>query len=241
MISLIITALYYKSAVALLIVFFVSNIIAHGVINFLAYKKYPAKKGLPQIQESSYPVHLSAMNFLNMFGQNVDKLLAFHYLGAAPVAILAFAQAIPLQLKGVQKIILSLTLPKFSEESGRITDIRKKIYYMTFLTAIILVVYIILAPFIYKFIFPNYVESVRISQIFSLSVIFLPTIYLLQSYLNANTKTGALYKNTILSNIVTITCTFLGIYYFGLLGAAVASIISNGVTATNLVWLYKKS
>jgi O-antigen/teichoic acid export membrane protein len=241
MLTLILTALYFKSAVALLIVFFISNIISHGLINYFTYRKYPTLPSGPAIEESSYPIHLSAMNFFNMLGQNVDKLLAFHFLGAAPVAILAFAQAIPLQLKGVQKIILSLTLPKFAENSDRIVDIRKKIYYMTGLTVLLLAIYILLAPFIYRFIFPNYVESIFVSQVFSLSVIFLPTIYLLQSYLNANTKTKALYSNTFISNIVTIVCTFIGIYYFGLLGAAVASIFSNAITALNLVWLYKKS
>lgn len=238
--ALIITAIHFKSAIILLGVFFISNILSHGLTNYLVYKKYPIKNKMEIIFENKYPLHLSAMNLFYTVGQNIDKLLIFHYLGAAPVAILTLAQALPLQLKGVQKIILSLTLPKFSENQGKIEAVRKKIYYLTGITAILIAVYIPIAPFIYKLIFPNYIEAIVISQIFSLSVLFLPCIYLLQSYLSANTRTKVLYINTVVYNFFMIISTFIGVYFFGLIGAAMSSVVSNAVTAFNLVWLYKK-
>jgi O-antigen/teichoic acid export membrane protein len=238
---LITAAVLGASTLPLLVTFFLSNIVLHSLASIITRKISPQNEVTVAEEDTKYPIHLSGMNLMNIIGQHIDKIITFQHLGAAPVAILAFAQAFPNQIKAFQKIILALTLPTFSESRQKIASLRRKILQVTLVSFALICVYIVFAPFIYGFIFPNYAESIFISQIFALSMVFMPTIYLLQSYLSANTKTGNLYKNTLISNVASITCTFVGIYFFGLLGAAVAAIIVNGIIALNLIYLYKKN
>jgi O-antigen/teichoic acid export membrane protein len=141
------------------------------------YKEYTAneatiKKLKPnsktELGTISYGKHLSLMGVIGLVAGQIDKILIFHFLGAAELAIYSIAIAPPEQIKALLKNIKNLALPKFSEKS--ISEIKKTIYQKMaklFLILIFIVgIYWFIAPYIFKMFFPQYLESLFYSQIF---------------------------------------------------------------------------
>src|SRR3989338_4500780 len=115
--------------VLVLIYFFAST--ATGLLWYVRTVRRYAPNTATEPSSLRYTKHLSAMNILIAATVYVDKILVFHYLGAAELAVYVFALAIPDQIKMVfQKNIGGLVLPKFSEKApgGRGGGVRPRIF-----------------------------------------------------------------------------------------------------------------
>ena len=119
----------------------------------------------------TYGKYLSVMNIITIAG-NIDKILVFQLLGPAPLAIYNFAIGIPEQIRAVLKGVSRVALLKFSERP--FVEIKQSLLHKMIIfgggAIMISIVYIALAPFIYKLIFPQYTESIIYSQIIALSI-----------------------------------------------------------------------
>lgn len=184
----------------------------------------------------SYGKHLSVMGAFGTIANQFDKILIFHYLGAINLAIYAFSQAIPDQLKGVLKNIFGIALPKYAalpEASLRLSIIKKNIQ-VTLITICIVIVLIAIMPLVFKFLFPKYLEAVIYAQIYMLGLITIPGISLFGIYFQLKKATKKLYELNVISNIVTLIITFIFIYKYSLMGA----VIANGTSWFIMLLLY---
>lgn len=176
----------------------------------------------------TYGKHLSLMGVLNIVSFYADKLLIFHYLGATELAIYVVAIAPTEQMKGLVKIMPALTLPKFS--SSNIDEIKRRIWPKIIKLSLILfatsVLYILIAPILFKLIFPQYIQSLLYSQIFSLSLVLTGPIFILTTILQSEKKTKKLYKFNVISPAFNIIITFILIYKFNIMGAILAKILN---------------
>jgi O-antigen/teichoic acid export membrane protein len=175
-----------------------------------------------------YGKHISAMNFFGTLANQLDKVLIFHYLGSAQLAIYSFAFAIPEQIKGSFKNLFGIALPKYAslpEDKLRKSIIDKTVK-LTLISVCIVIAYILVSPFIYKLLFPKYLEAVFYSQIYVLGLISIPGISLISTYFQVRKDTVTLYKLTVIGNIATLILTYVLIYNFGLVGA----VVENGVS-----------
>lgn len=175
----------------------------------------------------SYGKHLSLMAVLGTIANNLDKILLFHFLGAAQVAVYSIAVALPEQIKGPLKNIGSLALPKFSE--GRLETVGKaawkKIWLSISALGLISLAYILVAPLLFDLFFPAYKEAIFLSQVFSLSLVSV-ALFIPISILQAFGKTRELYIFNISSSSIQLILTVACIYFFGLLGAILAWVIA---------------
>lgn len=172
--------------------------------------------------------HLSAMNIIGVVALFIDKILVFHYLGAASLAVYAFATMVPDQIRAVfLKNIGGLVLPRFSEKS--MTIIQKNIFPKIARAAVILlcvtVFYIISAPSIFSFLFPRYIASVFYSQLFSISLVT-TLVCIPVSILQSQHKTKELYQFNVSAGVVQLVLLFALTALYGIIGALVAQIIS---------------
>ncbi|MDB5194399.1 MAG: Polysaccharide biosynthesis protein [Parcubacteria group bacterium] len=225
--ALIITAAATKSILAMVAVYFTL-----GTISILwAYRHVLSTYHLNDTRDHSlipYSKHLSVMNLFSVVANQLDKILVFHYLGAINLAVYSFSQAIPEQVKGVFKSLFGIALPKYatlSEENMR-ASIKSKALLLTGLTVIVVFAYVLAAPFIFKLLFPKYLEAVLYSQIYMLGLITIPAISLFGIYFQLKKATEVLYKLTVIGNVATIILGFVLIYNFGLKGA----VIENGAS-----------
>lgn len=236
-----ITALFFTKNLFLLIaIYFISNTSLNYFFYLFTKIKFRPKKN-EDLKTLAFGRHLSLMEIIGVVASYIDGILVFHYLGAIELAVYSFAIAPPEQIKGFLKSIQTLALPKFAQktkEEIRATIFKKNVKLFFFLLLIVCL-YILIAPFLYKIFFPKYLEAVFYSQIFSVSllayVIFLPL-----TALQSQMATKKLYKINTYGSLVQILLLFLFVYFFGLLGAILAKVISRFIGVALTFWFAKK-
>lgn len=216
---------------------------SNALIGVLLYKRIVSMyKPNSLIDDKSlmYAKHISAINVLNGIANNIDQILVFHYIGAAQLAIYNFAIAIPNQTKGPLRSIGTLMFPKFVErpENEIRAGIKYKFISLFFIGLAMAAVYIIAAPYIYKLLFPKYLDSVIYSQIFSISLIAI-TFNPADIYLAAKKKVREQYINNTLTAAFQIIVTIVGIIFYGLIGLIVARVISRVASSLISFTMYK--
>lgn len=223
----IMSVLYLTPSLPILILaYFISWTGARGLFLFLTAKKYTPKGDLDH-SAIPYGKHLSAMGIIGTIANSLDRLLVFHFLGAAELAIYSIIIGPPEQIKGLLKHIHTLSLPKFasSDKSLIKKTIWSKTIKFTFIISGIVIVYIICAPYFFEVFFPKYKEFVNYSILYSLSLIPL-ALLLPYSFLESSGSTKELYQYNIWSSGVEIALVVLLIPYGGLLGIIYARILS---------------
>ncbi len=232
-------------------IYFTKNIILIILINFsisFLIKAYFNAKTLKQqkntpIDKSSinFGKHLSLMNIIDTIAKQLDKILIWHFLGAAELAIYSFAVLPVEQIKNLAKTIVPLALPKFSQANKH--DLQKnlppKIIKATIITIPAVILYILLAPLLYRLFFPSYQTAVWYSQLFSLVILLIPT-NLTATALIAKFEQKKLYIIKIISPLIKIASLAIFIPLAGIKGAVMALIFSALVNNSLSYYLFKK-
>lgn len=193
---------------------------------YLTIKKQPLNNQRED-QALKFGVHLSVMEILKIIAGQVDKILIFHYLGAGQLALYAFIVAPVSQSKSFILNIKSLALPKLSQISNEnVTEhFPEKIKRLEIVVAALMIIYIVMSPWLFKIFFPNYIAAVPYSQVYALSLLFLPRS-LLSTLMIAKIKQKELYSIRLIAPIWRIVVLFLMLRYFGLWGMIWGTIIS---------------
>lgn len=245
--TMITTLLYAGSMVAvsflthsLVVLILTYSVITAGAALFFLWRTttvYPSV-GPADPSAITYGKHLSVMGILGQISFQLDKVLMFHYFGAAQLALYSVAMAIPQQLRYLNKVLSTLMIPRMSTRSAR--ELRSGLNHkalIIFIGALALVIaYIAAAPHIFRLILPNYVDAVWYSQMFSLIILFFPSMV----YQNAITSQGKhkmLYIVQTVNPIVKIGSLFVLLPLYGIIGAFIAMLI-NEIIRLVIVWYY---
>jgi O-antigen/teichoic acid export membrane protein len=224
--ALIVALLITKNLFAILI----SSFVVHALIELWQYRATVRTFVTNNdVDETSitYAKHLSAMNVLGTLASQLDRLLIFSLLGPAQLAIYSIAIAPGEQIKGLLKTSGSLALPRFAEQTRRAVQrtLTNKIIRFSLLTGIVVLAYIIIAPFVFPLVFPAYSDSVGYSQLYALSLIPMSLVIPI-SFLQAHEAKKELYVYNISSYILQCILLIILIPAFGLTGAILARILS---------------
>jgi O-antigen/teichoic acid export membrane protein len=198
------------------------------------------KRSEETLINKKYAINLSIMNIANVAGQQIDKLIVFHFLGPVQLAILFFAESLPMQVKNLQKVLFSVLIPKFAKDDRNITSLKTQVVLLTMIMSLVIVIYILIAPFAFKILFPKYTDSVFISQVYSVSLLFSPTAYLLGNYFIARAHTKKLYIMTFSFAVLSIVFNYIFIGLYGIIGASYAAIATNFIYILILLFLYRR-
>ena len=238
--ALIIALSLTKNLFLILFIYFLSYTLFRFIFLITTLKKFSLNtKEDPRT--ISYGKHLTIMGIINTLANYLDKILIFHYLGAAQLAIYSFAVIPPEQLKSFLKNIRTLALPKLSVRPK--AEIKATIFSKMFKFALFItvgtVIYIFLAPTFYRVLFPQYIESILYSQILSISLIAV-VVALPNVALQAKIAKKQLYQLNICTSFIRIGLLFLFIHIYGLLGIILARVIGRFINLTITCWLVKK-
>jgi len=224
--TLILTLLLTQNLLIIIVVYFCSSV---SVSLFLYYKTVNAYRGTNNAEDPellSYSGHLSIMEIIGRISGQLDKILIFHYLGAAPLAIYAFAIAPIEQLQGGKKILSSLIIPKLSTRSFE--ELQKtaprKALLLTVYALGLAGVYALIAPYFYKFFFPQYLDSVFYSQIYSLTLLAVSGTIFNETLMTHKKKTE-LYLHKTIVPILQIILFLILLPIFGIMGLIFTHII----------------
>ncbi len=238
-----IIAITTGSVIALTIGYFISQLITSIVLYYATLRIYKPDIQTAQTEMISYGKHLSVMNIIGTIANQLDKILVFHSVGSAPLAIYSFAFAIPEQFRSFIKNLVSIGVPKFAHHNE--IDLRKsivdKVLRLTFLSALCVIVYWITAPIIFKLLFPTYMSAVWYSQLYMVGLIFFPGISLLSTYFQVSQQTKIQYKLSIMGNTLTILLSIILITQYGTLGAVIENTVSwSGMLILNIFYFIKR-
>ncbi|MFA6422440.1 MAG: oligosaccharide flippase family protein [Candidatus Buchananbacteria bacterium] len=216
----------FKNVIFLVFIYFASSSISYIFLHFKTIRHYkPNSEEDPGAMK--YGKHMSIINVASIVAGSIDKIIVFNVLGPAQLAIYYFAVAAPDQFRGVAKIISSLTFPKFSAHKEG--NLKKKLAFNTLglivISIIVVIIYILLAPFLYKIFFPKYLDSVLYSQIFSLALIANTAVAPLLSYVQAKAKIINIYQYNISVSIIQIAIVVTMAFFWGIIGVIFARII----------------
>lgn len=186
-----------------------------------------------------YGKHLSAMRIIGTISESLDSILIWQFVGPAPLAVYAFAKAIPTQIRETLTSIPKIAFPKFAQRD--FSEIRKTLLRRMFLiflvVLVIIVIYIILAPYIFRILFPQYTESVFYSQLFALTLLFFPQKFIGMAF-QAHAHKKALYISSTVAPISKIIFSIIFVPTFGILGAVMADIGGRTVNLFVLSYLF---
>lgn len=224
--ALILTLLLTQNLVVIIAVYFLSATLISLFLYYATLSAYRGENEKKDPELMNYAGHLGVMGIIGQVADNLDKILVFHYLGAVPLAIYAFATAPVEQLQSGKKILNALILTKLSErpfEELQKSALRK--VWMLSLYALILIgIYVPLVPYFYQIFYPQYLDSVFYSQIYSLTL-FGIIGSVLESHLLAHKKKRELYVSRTINPVVKIVLCFILIPLFGLMGLIMTQII----------------
>ncbi len=185
--------------------------------------------------------NFSVMNVIGKISGELDRILLFHFLGPVQVATYTFALAAPRQIQHINKTLKSLLLSKLSTrdpETLKRTLPRKALLMYIYIIPII-ILYIPLAPFLYGFLFPAYVDAAVYSQVYIFVLLFAPLLVLNEALI-AHNKQKDLY---VISTAVPITRLVLLLAltpFFGIWGVVTASLGSLCVQSILVVTSFRR-
>ena len=229
-----------KNIALIIFAYFAANTFIRYVLLKITLKKFPLNQKVDP-ETVSYGKHLSVMNFFGILSAQADKILLWHFLGAAPLAIYSFALAPISQISNSLKSVNQLFLPKLAEKDKEVIKktLPKKMIKFYLLMFFIILTYIILAPFLYKVFFPQYLEAVNYSRVYALVLLFFPQKLLSTALLAYGQKKG-LYIVSTISPIIKLSLFFILIPIFGVWGAIYAMFSPFIFNAVALSYYFRK-
>lgn len=241
-----------STAASILVLFTVKNIfwltaayfISRTLLNYFFYLLTKFKFN-PNTKESpeaiSFGKHLTVMKMISIGGGYLTDILLFNLAGAQQLAVYYFAVNIPGMIKMFLEKINILAFPKFAAKTrqeikiGMISKLKK--LYLVVGTTIAL--YIFAAPYIFKILFPKYLNSIPYSQVFIFSLIGLP-ITLITTAFQAHMMKKELYLCQTVFPISGMILLALLIPFLGAWGAVGATIINTVFSVALVLFLFRK-
>lgn len=240
---LVFSLFFVKNIYFILLIYFLSWTICRYIFYKVTINVIKLNNNI-DLDTLSYGKQLSLMGVIGAIANYLDRLLLFHYLGAAEVAIYSIAIAPPEQIKSLLKNISVLALPKFStKERDEVKKIKKIIYDKIIKVAVIIIlitiIYLLLAPFFFGILFPKYHDSIQYSQLFSLSLISV-ALFIPLTMMQAQKMSKELYQFNLYTSSIQIILLIFLIPNFGLPGAIMARVISRFFNLTASIILMNK-
>ncbi|MCR4275095.1 MAG: oligosaccharide flippase family protein [Candidatus Campbellbacteria bacterium] len=217
-----VTALFTDVTSFLVLAFFGTSAFVGMIFYHITLKRYNPPRET-EVKALTYGKHLSVMNILGSISLQLDRLLVFHYLGAAQMALYAVALAAPQQLRFGSKLLATMALPKLSgtDPAPIYKTLPRKALLVFCGSLLITFVYIMLAPLFFKLFFPTYGDAIIYSQVFALVILFFPAA-LFQQFLVGQMQQKWLYILQTSIPFVKIVLLFIFLPLYGIWGALIS-------------------
>ncbi len=225
--SVIITIIWFSPKIITIILsFYLLTLFFQFLFFFITCKKYPPNKKRDK-KTISFGKHLSVMGILGTISEQADKILLWHFLGPTELAIYSFATLPITQFQSFLKSIPTIAFPKIVSQDVKTIKKTLPIKVLKFMAILLILVmiYIISAPYIFKFIFPKYLEAIKYSQIFALTLLFFPQRLFVQPIISIANK-QKLYIIRTITPLTKIILMLALIPFLGIWGAIYALILS---------------
>ncbi len=188
-----------------------------------------------------YGRELTYIKFIDPVVSQIDKIILGHFWGPAQLATYSLALVIPNKAGVIMKSWVNIGFPKFAtKDPGMINTVfYRRIFQGMFIGSLIAVTYILLAPYVFAYILPQYLEGIFYSQLLAINFVFaLPNRYV--NLLLASQKLSRLlFQRTILTSVIYILLYLMLGIKGGLLGLVIANMVGGviGFLINTALWV----
>lgn len=237
------TILLTKNVVWILLAYFVSNTLVSWLSYLYMLRHLRVKSSSEGAKDAiRYGNQVSLLGIFQLASAQVDQLLLWHF--STPVALATYALAIaPVnEARNLLGNFLTILFPKLAvktkEEAYRTVPLRMK---QMFIAALILtVLYILVVPLLFKYLFPKYLESVLVSQVLALIILFQPRV-IIDTLFSAHAEVGKRIKVLTAVQIVDFILALALVPFFGLWGVVWATLLSEALSGIIFIVVYKQA
>ncbi|MDD5738623.1 MAG: oligosaccharide flippase family protein [Candidatus Pacebacteria bacterium] len=234
------TLFFTNNIFLILLAYFLPLTLCYIIFFILVKKKFQFNNQASK-ETLAFGKHLSLLGGLANLNSQVDKIILWHFLGPAPLAIYSVVMMMPDKIKEILKIIGSLAMPKLVVRP--ILELKKTIPQKTLqlfaLSFPIMILYILIVPLVFKWFFPQYVQYVMYSQFYALILLTYPRI-LSGSVLTAKQKTKELYIGALVLSPVYWVLLLVLTPTLGIWGAIASFLLLEFITFILQYWQFKR-
>lgn len=237
--TIIVAVLFFSKNILVIIFTYFAAYTFLRLILFLITKNKIEVPPQEDAEVTSYGKHLSLMSILVIISTSLDKVLIFHSVSAAALAGYYIASAPFKQVQGILGSINVLAFPNFSNND--IPTLKKtlpaKILRSYVFIILIIVTYLVISPYAFRLIYPQYTSFTLLSNIFIFQLLLYP-ISFFHTAVTALGEKKLLYYYTTFYSIFRIICLLILVPLFGIYGAATAILVTSLVSALVLTYMF---
>jgi len=184
-----------------------------------------------------YSSKLTLFNSFEIATQFIDKVIVFHFLGAHGLAFYVFTIIFVDQIRDFFRIVIfkQVILENQRQTGQAVGLLRGK---LMLYTLVAFIGYGVVAPYLYSFFFPNYVEVVVYSIVYAISF-FTVFLYIPMYTYQRERKTRQYGFHQLGIFIATGVCLTIGASSYGLMGAVVGLLLTKVISSLFSLFLYK--
>lgn len=230
-----------KNILSILAIYFLSYTLCHIFLLRRLMKNYPLNRN-EDPKMIGYGKFMTIIRGITSISAYIDKIILFHFVGAAEVAVYSLAIAPITKISGLLGTIPSLALPRFSERGKDLVkkELMGKVMKFSLVVGGIILLYALFSKFIFLLLFPKYLESVFYSRLYSLALVGFP-LSLVYTYFQAHMLAKIILPYKIIIHTIQILLLFVCIYFYGILGAVIARITGQVIGIPLILFFFKKS
>ena len=211
----------------LVIAYAITTLAANALFYFLTLRMFKPPQE-PADDVLKYGRHLTYIGLMKPVVSQLDSIILNHFWGAAPLAVYSIAVAIPNRVVPFVKDWVDLGFPKVAVKTPE--EINKTFYQRIaqglFIGAVFAAVYALVAPYLFKYLMPQYLDAVLYTQILAITFVFaMPNRYI-STLLTSQKMAKRIFTNSTASSVIQILLyVVLGIWG-GILGLVVAQVLN---------------
>lgn len=225
--AILLGTLFFDGLIPLIVAISLASI-AISCLSLYYVRTYFLRNTQTDSKLTSYGKHLNILNIFSTFLQHIDSVLLFTILGANALAVYALATPFVDRIIGLFKATYFFALPKFTEVGA--IHARSMLYQKSiFIFCIgvgITIVYILISPFIFSVLFPQYHDSITLSWLFALNIPLVAFTILPQAYLDSLIEIKNKYIVNSTAFVIRIGSLLVLIPFFGVVGVIWSELIT---------------
>lgn len=237
-----------QNLIAIFAAYFLGSFLFGLVMYVLALRRAGVAKGaMPDSAALSeakrYGFHLTIIGMIIPFVAQADQLLLWHFVGPVELAVFAFAIAPIREIKALLENFAPMMAVRYAnrtpEELRASIPLRSKQLFT--IAAILAGLYVLVAPLLFTYLFPQYMSALFLSQLLALTILVQPARNVLDSAITAQAKTKYYYFLTATMQTIKLGLSVALIPTFGLAGAIAGLIIHDIAAAIIYIFTFRRA
>ncbi len=240
----ILTAIILSGEIVWLIFAYSITTLATNIFFYLRTLKILAPLNDDAGEAIKYGKKLTWIGLIAPIASQIDSIILTHFWGATQLAIYSLAQAIPNRANSFIKSLVDIGMPKFviKKDEEMESIFFRRISQGLFIGALCSILYVLLVPYLFKYLIPQYIDSIFYSQLLAISLVFaMPNRYI-SLLLESQKLSRLIFINSLIVNIVKISLYIILGMLGGIIGLVIAyiSISFVGMLINIFSWRYRK-